>query len=126
MKLKNLIGATLVIGCLMNTSPTISHAEYITAFEDIKYEKYVVDTDSLYYPDENHKFDQFNCVVWYYTSPEDKGKPYTFRFKFEKNVWKLAEKDGDKLVWEMFEDTSPAANVLRIVIPYIGHTITSK
>ena len=122
MKFKKILASVILAGTLMNVAPAISHAEYITAFEEIKYEKYVVDTDSIYFPDKKHKFDQFNVVVWYYTSEKDKGKSYTFRYKFDKNVWKLAEQDGDKLSWETFEDTSPAADILRAVIPFIGHS----
>lgn len=128
MKIKHILSTLLITGVLFNATPNTSHAEYITAFEDIKYEKYVVDTDSLYFPDPKHKLDQFNCVVWFYTSATDKGTSYTFRYKFDKNEWKLAEHDSktDKLVWETFEDTSPAANVLRVVIPFIGHTAIDK
>jgi len=120
VKIKNLVAA-IACGCALAVSPSISHAEYITAFEDIKYEKYVVDTSSLFFPDKDHKMKQFNVAVWYYTSETEK-KPYVFSYKFENNTWKLGEKDNKdgKIYYEKFDDNSPAANILATVLPYIN------
>ena len=122
MKFKKGIIASILLGMSVAMAPSSASAEYITAVEEMHYEKYVVDTTSLYFPDPKHKTTQFNFLVRYYTSPTDKGKPLTFRYKFEKDKWLLAEKDGDKLVWEPFDDTSPAADILRVIIPYLNHT----
>ena len=126
MKLKHVLAIALIGGALMNINPSVSNAEYITLLEETHYEKYVLDTDSLYYPDKDHKFNQFNCIVWFYDAPDAKGIAYTLRYKFEKNKWLMAEKDGDKLVWDELEENSVASNALRVVLPYIGHTVTSK
>lgn len=127
MKIKNVVAA-LALGTVLMGSTSVGHAEYITALEEYHYEKYVVDTDSLYYPDPKHKFDRFNCLIWFYEKPDQqKGKPYTLQYKFEDNTWKMAEKvtekDGkEKLVWDKLEENSVASNVLRIVLPFIGHS----
>lgn len=125
MKMKNLIcGTMLALGTIMAGSSSITHAEYITAFEEIKYDKYVVDTDSFFYPDKEDKYHQFNCIVWRYTSANDeKGKPYTFRFKYNDNSWYVAERDKDnKLIWVKVENKSIASDVLRVTLPYLGKT----
>jgi hypothetical protein len=124
MKLKKFITAALAFGMFTGISPAVSHAEYITALEDIHYEKYVVDTDSVFFPDKEHKLNAFNVIIWSYTSETDKGIAYTLRYKFEKGEWKMAEKvkteDGkEKLEWDKLEENSVASNVLRIMIPYI-------
>jgi hypothetical protein len=128
MKIKNLICGALAVGAMFAVNPGVSHAEYLTAFEDVRYEKYVVDTDSFFYPEKNDKYHQFNCIVWKYTSSEDKGTPYTFRFKYENNKWFIAERKKGKedLVWVEVENKSIASDVLRVSLPYIGHTVIEK
>ena len=124
MKLKKMIAAGL-LSCAAFTAfhmPSAS-AEYLTAYEDIKYEKYIVDTASFYYPDEKNKLGQYNCIVWYYTSKEDKGTPYTFRFKYENNQWNVAERDSKgNLMWAKVDNNSVASDVLRVSLPYLGKT----
>ena len=127
MKLRKLICGALVVGSMLSMVAGVSHAEYLTAYEDIKYEKYVVDTASFYYPDKNDKYNQFNCIVWRYTSDTDKGSPFTFRFKYVDNQWKVAERDkNNKLIWVKVENKSIAAGVLRATMPYLGKTNNVK
>ena len=118
MKIKTLLLATLISS--MNIIPSVTHAQYITVLEETHYEKYVVDTNSLYYPDKKHKFEQFNCIIWFYDNPElVNGTPYVMQYKFEDNTWKLAEQDGNKLVWNKIKENSVAANTLKIMLAYI-------
>ena len=127
MKLKRLVCGCLVAMSAVMLNPEVTNAEYLTAVEEIKYDKYVVDTDSFFYPDKNDKFHQFNCIVWHYTSAEDKGTPFTFRFKYNNNQWKVAERNAKKeLVWVDVENTSIASDVLRVAMPYIGHSAVDK
>ena len=127
MKIKRALCALAASTALFSIAPSDCNAEYITAYEEIKYDKYVVDTDSFFYPDEKHKDSQFNCIVWYYNGPEDKGQPYTFRFRFENNTWKVAERNKDKeLVWVKVEANSIASGVLRATLPFIGHSAVDK
>lgn len=98
-----------------------THAEYITAFEE--YNKYVVDTDSFFYPDKKDPYHRFNCIVWQYTDAENKHKKaYTFQFKYDKNQWYFLEKDGDKYNWTLAENKSIASDILRVCMPYLGTT----
>lgn len=123
MKLSNVLKASVVAGILIATNPCVSDAEYVTAYEEVHYEKYVLDTNSFYYPDKKHKLAQFNCLVWCYTdkNDENKKKPYTFRYRFVEDHWELAEQDGDKLVWAKFDNNSPASYILRVALPYINN-----
>jgi hypothetical protein len=127
MNIKRALCALAASTALFTVVPSDCNAEYITAYEDIKYEKYVVDTDSFFYPDVNDKENQFNCIVWYYQSANDKGQPYTFRFRFENNNWKVAERNKKKeLIWVKVESKSIASGVLRACLPYIGHSASDK
>ena len=128
MNIKRAICALAASTALFAVVPSDCNAEYITAYEEIVYDKYVVDTDSFFYPDEKRKSDMFNCIVWEYKSAEDKGQPYTFRFKFEDNAWKIAErkKGHEDLVWVKVETNSIASGVLRAALPFIGHSAVDK
>jgi hypothetical protein len=124
MNLRKILSGMLVMGAVLTSASSITHAEYITAYEEIKYDKYIVDTDSFFYPNKNNMNNEFNCIVWHYTSNDDKGQPYTFRFKYENNTWKIAERKGkgEDLVWVTVEANSVASDVLRVSLPSIGKT----
>ena len=122
MRLKKLL-ASLGAACVIASSFAVpAHAEYITAFEE--YDKYVVDTDSFFYPDKKDPYHRFNCMVWRYTDAENtQKKPYTFQFKFEKNKWYFLEKvSEDKYEWTVAEDRSIASDILRVCMPFLGKT----
>ena len=126
MNLKKTLVSFAVLGSIVGSTYGVSHAEYLTAYEDIHYEKYVVDTASFYYPNPKNKLNEFNCIVWRYTSESDKGSPFTYRFRFVNNTWKIAERknpDAD-LEWVKVESNSIASDVLRVSLPYLGKTNT--
>lgn len=126
-KVKRAICSLAASIALFSVVPNNCNAEYITAFEEIKYEKYVVDTDSFFYPNEKDKNSQFNCIVWKYTSAEDKGSPFAFKFKFENNKWYIHERNKkNELEWVDVDPTSIAAGVLRVALPYIGHSALDR
>lgn len=119
--MKNKLLSALILGTSFAlATPMVASAEYITAVEDVHYEKYVVDTTSIFYPDPNNHLGQFNVAVYYYNDIKnpDKGTQYVFKFKFdEKDMkWNIHTAD-DK--WEVVEAKSVASDILRVVLPYL-------
>ena len=49
MKIRNLLSAAMIAAGL--TIPSVSNAAYVTAYQNIVYEKDIVDTNSIYNPD---------------------------------------------------------------------------
>ena len=111
MRIRNLLSAAIIAAGL--TIPSVSSAAYITAYQNIVYEKYIVDTNSIYNPDKNH----FNCVVYTFHSDTDKGHPYIYKFLYDENemTWKI-HADGE---WNIVEPKSLAADVLKVCLPYL-------
>ena len=107
-----------------NITPSIASAEYITAFEQQIYEKYVVDTQSIFYP-KKHNADMFNVLVWVYTDKNnpEKAQPYTYRFKYEDGAWKVFMKNSkdDEGRYEKFDNDSIAQRVLRVCLPFLSN-----
>jgi hypothetical protein len=119
--MKNKLLSALILGTSFAlATPMVASAEYITALEDIHYEKYVVDTSSIFYPNPEDHRSQFNVTVYYYNDIKnpDKNQMYTFKFKFdEKNMQWLIHTSEDK--WETVEAKSVASDILRTCIPYL-------
>jgi hypothetical protein len=121
MKFKKL--KSLILAGMISTSvlvPSIANAQYITAYEKVVYDRYVVDTASFFYPDKDDKYNKFNCIVWHFVSDTDKGSPFTFKFKFDNNKWYIHETTKDKSHWVVVENNSVASDVLRVCLPYLG------
>ena len=119
--MKSKLLSALILGTAFAfATPMVANAEYITALEDIHYEKYVVDTSSIFYPDANDHRSQFNVTVYYYNDIKnpDKNQMYTFKFKFdEKSMQWLIHTSEDK--WENVEPKSIASDILRTCLPYL-------
>lgn len=115
---KKVIASALLALGLIWSIPNISFAEYITASETMKYEKYVVDTTSIFYPNKDDHRSMFNVIVWFYNDYNDqsKGSAFCFKYKFEDNQWKIHASD-DK--WNVVENNSIASDVLRVTLPYL-------
>ena len=111
MRIRNLLLAAIIAAGL--TMPSVSNAAYITAYQNIVYEKDIVDTNSIYNPDKDH----FNCVVYTFHSDTDKGHPYIYKFFYDENemTWKI-HADGE---WNIVEPKSLAADVLKVCLPYL-------
>lgn len=94
-------------------APSVTQAAYVTAYQNIVYEKDVVDTNSIYNPDKDH----FNCVVYTFHSDTDKGQPYIYKYMYDEGemVWKI-HADGQ---WNTVESGSLAASVLKVCLPYL-------
>ena len=108
----------------MSVFTSVANAQYITAFEQQVYEKYVVDTQSIFYP-EKHTTDMFNVLVWAYTDMKDpeKAQPYTYKFKYEDRTWKIFSKrdKADEGRYIAFDNDSIAQHVLRVCLPYLSN-----
>ena len=124
MKISKKLKSILLAGMISTSvlAPSMANAQYITAYEKVVYDKYVVDTASFFYPDKDDKYNKFNCIVWHYTSDTDKGSPFAFKFKFENNKWYIHETVKDKSSWVIVENNSVASDVLRVCLPYLGTT----
>lgn len=111
MRIRNLLAAATFAAAL--TVPCVSSAAYVTAYQNIVYEKDIVDTSSIYNPDKNH----FNCVVYTFHSSTDKGQPYIYKYMFDENkmAWKI-HAGGE---WNIIELGSLAADVLKVCLPYL-------
>lgn len=96
--------------------PSSASAEYVTARNDVKYDKWIVDTSSIYYPN-NGDNTRFNVVVYEFNDIHnlDKSNPYCFKYKFENNQWFIHAGDN----WETCESGSVSSDVLKVVIPYL-------
>ena len=109
---------------VVNILPSTASAEYITAFEQQIYEKYVVDTQSIFYP-EKHSTDMFNVLVWTYTDMKnpEKAQAYTYKFKYEDRTWKVFSKKNkdDEGRYITFDNDSVAQHVLRVCLPYLSN-----
>lgn len=106
----------LVFSMVLAYMPSSVSAEYVTARNIVKYEKWVADTSSIYYPNSGDN-SRFNVIVYEYTDIHnpDKGNPYCFKYKFEDNKWFIhANKE-----WEPCESGSVSSDVLKVVIPYL-------
>lgn len=115
--LKKIIASSLLVLGTTIVSPHISSAQYITAVENVHYEKYIVDTSSIYYPTAQHQ-DRFNVGVYYYGDIKnpDKAQPYVYKFKFENNTWYIHAADDS---WNEVEPNSISSDVLRVCLPYL-------
>ena len=112
--LKKFIAAALGAVAFYFSFAPVSEAAYVTAYEKVIYERFVVDTSSIYEQDLQH----FNCIVYAYQSAQDtSGKPFVYKFRFDdQNMkWEL-HANGN---WEVVESGSIAADVLRVCLPYI-------
>lgn len=111
MRIRNLLAAATFAAAL--TVPCVSSAAYVTAYQNIVYEKDIVDMSSIYNPDKNH----FNCVVYTFHSSTDKGRPYIYKYMFDENemAWKI-HAGGE---WNIVEPGSLAADVLKVCLPYL-------
>lgn len=103
----------LLAGLALLAVPSVTQAAYVTAYQNIVYEKDVVDTNSIYNPDKDH----FNCVVYTFHSDTDKGQPYIYKYMYDEGemVWKI-HADGQ---WNTVESGSLAASVLKVCLPYL-------
>ncbi|WP_303104869.1 hypothetical protein [uncultured Mitsuokella sp.] len=103
----------LLAGLTLFAAPAVTQAAYVTAYQNIVYEKDVVDTNSIYNPDKDH----FNCVVYTFHSDTDKGQPYIYKYMYDEGemVWKI-HADGQ---WNTVESGSLAASVLKVCLPYL-------
>lgn len=103
----------LLAGLAFFAAPAVAQAAYVTAYQNIVYEKDVVDTNSIYNPDKDH----FNCVVYTFHSDTDKGQPYIYKYMYDEGemVWKI-HADGQ---WNTVESGSLAASVLKVCLPYL-------
>ena len=102
-------------------SSTVS-AEYITAYEETFYEKYVVDTQSVYQPKDSH--DEFSVLVWRYTDPDGNKKPQAFVYKYkcgDDERWKIFVKKNkdDEGSYKKVEKGSVAHKILIKTLPYV-------
>lgn len=121
MTMKSKLLSALILGTTFAlATPMVASAEYITAMEDIHYEKCVVDTSSIFYPDAKDHKNQFNVVVYYYNDIKnpDKNQMYTFKYRFsEEDMQWTIHTSEDK--WENVEPKSVASDVLRTCMPYL-------
>lgn len=112
--LKKFIIAAIGAAAMAFSFVPSTEAAYVTAYQKVIYEKFVVDTTSIYEQDLQH----FNCIVYAYESEKDStGKPFVYKFRFDdQNMkWEL-HANGN---WEVVESGSIAADVLRVCLPYI-------
>jgi hypothetical protein len=112
--LKKFIIAAIGAAAMTFSFVPSTEAAYVTAYQKVIYEKFVVDTTSIYEQDLQH----FNCIVYAYESENDStGKAFVYKFRYDDEImkWEL-HTDG---TWEVVESNSIAADVLRVCIPYI-------
>jgi hypothetical protein len=112
----------LIAGLLgFSVCSSTASAEYIVAHEETFYEKYVIDTQSIFQPKDAK--DQFNVLVWKYTDPngEKKPKAYVYRFKCEDEKWKVFTKknNDDEGSYKKIEKDSVAHEILVKSLPYV-------
>jgi len=108
-------------------SSSIASAEYIVAHEETYYEKYVIDTQSIFQPkDKNNELrdDEFNVLVWRYTDPNGEKKPTAYVYKFKcgnDERWKVFTKkdNDDEGSYKKIEKGSLAHEILVKSLPYV-------
>lgn len=103
----------LTLGLLCLPAAIPAEAAFVTAYENIVYLKYVVDTSSIYVISDK----RFNVIAYKYESEQDPGKAYLFKFQFDEADMKWKVHANGR--WEIIEAGSVAADILKVCLPYI-------